>query len=143
MHLPQPGRRSRWLALAYSLAVFIWLSVEDLTIWPVTLFGSIGALLIVSLTVLSKMGGRFITARHLPLLVGLLGLVVGLGSSITVTALMFFKNARHAHVFPDYPVDLMLATLVRAPVWAVAGGLLGLSLGLGWLALRREIRNDG
>jgi hypothetical protein len=48
---------------------------------------------------------------------------------------MFFKNARHGHLFPDYTLEMMLAMLSRAPAWAIAGGLFGLSLGLGWLAL--------
>jgi hypothetical protein len=51
---------------------------------------------------------------------------------------MFFKNARHSHLYPDYPPEQLLAMLGRAPIWMLAGAFLGLSLGLGWLALRRD-----
>ncbi len=61
--------------------------------------------------------------------------MTGLGGSVATAGLMFFKNARHAHVFPDYPAGMLLATLERAPMWAAAGGLIGLSVGLGCLAL--------
>jgi hypothetical protein len=137
MRLPRPGRWLRWLMLGYGVAVFIWLAVEDVSTWPVTVFGWALALLISVLITLDKLGGRRLAARRAPLLSGFVGLTVGLGSSVAVTVLMFFKNARHGHLFPDYPPGMMLAMLERAPVWAAAGGLIGLGLGLGWLALRR------
>ncbi|HLV36766.1 MAG TPA: hypothetical protein VKY59_16705 [Spirillospora sp.] len=138
MCLPRPGRWLRWLMLAYGVAVFIWLSVEDVSTWPVAVFGWSLALLTGILITLDKLGGRKLAARRAPVLLGVAGLAVGLGSSVAVTVLMFFKNARHGHLFPDYPPGMMLAMLERAPAWAAAGGLIGLGLGLGWLALRGE-----
>ena len=137
MRLPRPGRRSRLLALMYGTAVFVWLSLEDVSVWPAAVFGTLLAILISVLVVLDKLGGRWIPAGRVPLLGIAGGAVAGLGSSVGIAALMFFKNARHAHLFPDYPAPQMLAVLERAPLWAIAGGLTGLSLGLGWLALRR------
>jgi hypothetical protein len=66
----------------------------------------------------------------------LLGAADGLGTSVATAVLMFFKNARHAHVFPDYPAGMIIAVLERAPLWAAAGALAGLSIGLAWLALQ-------
>lgn len=139
MRLPRPGRRSRLLILAYGVAVFLWLSIEDIVIWPVTLFGLGLATIIMLVLMLKNLGGRTISARSVPFLSTLTGALIGLGSSLAVAGLMFFKNARHGHLFPDYPVEMMLAILQRAPAWTVAGGLIGLSLGLVWLARRREV----
>lgn len=137
MRLPQPGRWSRLLALGYGVALFVWLSVEDTATWSAALFGLGLSSLIAILLTLDKIGGRWLAERYVPVFGVLLGAVIGLGSSPAAAVLMFFKNARHAHIFPDYPVGMILAVLERAPLWAAAGALAGLSIGLAWLALRR------
>ena len=134
IRVPSPGRRARLLTLAYGFTLFGWFSLEDLTVWPVTLFGFGLATLIILYSLSGKIGGKIIAAAYIPVLGGLTGSLIGIGSSVVVAGLMFFKNARHAHLYPDYPVEMILAMLERAPAWAIAGVLLGLSLGLGWLA---------
>lgn len=136
MHLPRPGPRSRMLAVGYGIILFFWLSIEDTALWPVIVLGTGAAVLISVLLILDKMGGRWLPAHRVPPGLSLAGAISGLGAGLAVAVLMFFKNARHAHVFPDYPTAMMLAVLERSPIWAVAGGLIGLSLGLGWLGLR-------
>jgi len=136
MRLPGLGRWSRLLALAYGFALFVWLSVEDTASWPPVLFGLGLSSLIAILLTLDKIGGRWLAGRYVPVVGFLLGAVIGLGTSLAAAVLMFFKNARHAHLFPDYPAGMMLAVLERAPLWAVAGALAGLSIGLAWLTLR-------
>jgi hypothetical protein len=136
MRLPRLGRWSRLLALGYGIALFGWLSVEDVETWPAALFGLGLSSLIVVLWTLDKMGGHRLAARHMPAGGLLLGAVIGLGASVATALLMFFKNARHAHVFPDYPAGMIVAMLERAPLWAAAGALAGLGLALAWLALR-------
>lgn len=138
MYLPTLGRGTRLLALAYGLALFFWLSLEDTHVAPVVLFGLGLAILIIGLMTLDKIGGRWLAARQFFGLIVVSGVAMGLGTSVATAVLMFFKNARHAHLFPDYPTGMIMAMLERAPLWGVAGGLLGLSLGLGWLATRRE-----
>ena len=136
MYLPRPGRWSRLLALGYGIALFVWLSVEDTASWPAAVFGLGLSSLIVILLTLDKIGGRRLAGRYLPVFGLLLGALIGLGSSPAAAVLMFFKNARHAHIFLDYPAGMILAVLERAPLWAAAGALAGLSIGLAWLALR-------
>ncbi len=136
IHWPAPGLWLRWCLIVYGISLFIWLSLEDSTLWPVTLLGIAGALLLLIWHALGRL--HPLAARWLPLLTLAGGLVVGLGSRVLIVALMFFKNARHAHLYPDYPPLLMLTTLQSAAVWALAGALVGLSLGLAWLALRRD-----
>ena len=131
-------RRLRWLLLVYGIFLFIWLSVEDLSIVPVMAFGLGAAILISVLTTSGKLGRIQTAERYLPLLMALRGALIGALTSVMVVVLMFFKNARHSHLFPDYPPAMMLAILRRAPVWVLAGGLIGLSLGLGWLVWRSK-----
>jgi hypothetical protein len=138
MPIPPSGAWLRWFAIVYGLVVFFWLSLEDITIWPAVGLGvGLSTLISVSL-ITSKMGGCTVPKRRLPLLLLGLGALTGAGSSVAAVTLMFFKNARHAHVFPDFPAGLMLDVLVRAPIWGLAGGLIGLSLGLVWWTLRED-----
>ncbi len=134
-------RRLRWLVIVYGISLFFWLSVEDVTIGPVVFLGLGAAFLIIALTTIDKLVKLRSVDRYLPPIGALLGGLMGALTSIAVITLMFFKNARHGHIFPDYPPSVMLAILQRAPIWAVGGSLIGLSVGLGWLAWRgqREI----
>jgi hypothetical protein len=132
--IPLPGRRIRLLTVGYGLLIFSWLSPEENQVWPVVLLGSGLALLGVVLTVMNKLGGRTIPVSYILPGAAILGVITGLGASITTTGLMFFKDALHAHLFPDFPPLMMLAILQRSPVWAVAGGLAGAGVAFLWLA---------
>lgn len=136
IRLARPGNRSRLLALAYGLVVFVWLGLEDSALLPVVLLGTGLAALVVVLWVMARVGGRTLSLRGV--LVGLVwvGALIGGGASVAITLLMFFKTARHAHVLPDYPVQQMLDMLARTPIWMVAGGLAGLAVAFVWLAMR-------
>lgn len=132
----------RWAILLYGISTFVWLSLEDSSLVPVTLLGMVGALLALIATTLPKLSQRPLTLPWLLPGALLAGATVGLGSRVLTVALMFFKNARHAHVFLDYPPEIMLATLQTVPPWTLAGALIGLSLSLGWLALRPDAQAD-
>lgn len=141
MRLPHRGRKARWIAILYGLLIFFWLSSEDNRIWPVTLLGAGAAVLIVAWMILSRWGGQTIPARYVPVSLALFGLLTGLGASLITALLMLFKNARHGHIFPDYPPGLMGAILERGPLWALGGALAGLGVGLAWLALQHPEEN--
>jgi hypothetical protein len=132
--IPVAGRRARLIVMGYGAALFLWMSVEDNAVWPVTLYGVGLAALIVNLTLSDKIGGKFILPRWLPLAGALWGGLNGLSANLAVTGLMFFKNAIHAHFFLDYPPALMLAMMGRAPGWTAAGSLIGIGLALAWLS---------
>ena len=136
LRIPQTGRSTRLIALAAGLITLVWLSLEDQHIGPVLLLGTALAVLITSLTTFDKLGGRVIPGRYVPAAGALIGAVIGLGASVSTALLMFFKNALHAHVFPDYPPGMILAMLQRGPLWLAAGALAGLGLALLWLAWR-------
>jgi hypothetical protein len=135
--IPVRSRGLRWLALGYGLIVFLWLSPEDTRIAPVVMLGLGLSALLVILTITGSLGGRQIPALYV-IPGGLaLGAITGVGTAITTTGLMLIKNGLHAHFFLDYPPNLMLAILERAPIWGIAGGLIGLSLAFIWLALSK------
>jgi hypothetical protein len=141
MLIPHPGRRIRLLTVGYGLLIFSWLSPEENQVWPVALLGLGLSLLGLILLVINKFGGKTVPAAYVVPCTTILGLMTGIGASITTTGLMFFKDALHAHLFPDFPPLMMLAILQRAPIWALAGGLAGAGLALAWLARPRANSN--
>jgi uncharacterized membrane protein YdfJ with MMPL/SSD domain len=109
------------------ITCLVWLSLEE---------NSIGSACILALTGvgigLAIQMARFgrdmkLTGRSLVLGSGLFGMLLGLGTAVACTLLMFFKTAVHAHPIPDYSLAQMLGTIARAPAWALAGALLGLA----------------
>jgi hypothetical protein len=141
--VPTPNRRMRLLVMGYGLLLFLWLTPEDQQVLPVTLLGLGMAGLGMSLTVMKRLGGRMIAGRMFVLSAIIAGVVIGLGGSIAIAALMFFKNALHAHLYFDFPVPMMLAMLESSPAWGLAGGFVGLGAALAWLALRQETHESG
>jgi hypothetical protein len=136
MRIPAAGPRARLIALAYGGGLMLWLSLEENSVAAAAALGLGLAALMLVLTTADKLGGRRIAAHAVPLAGALLGAAIGLGAAVASAGLMFFKNALHAHVFPDYPPGLIGALLGRGPAWTLAGALLGLGAGLAWLALR-------
>ncbi len=128
-----PSRRLRLMTMGYGLLLFIWLTPEDNTVWPVTLIGLGLALLSVIWLIQRRFGGSVFSAKYVPMSGALLGGIIGLGGALAAAGLMFFKNALHAHVFWDFPPGMVVAMLTRAPSWALAGGLAGLAIGCLWL----------
>jgi hypothetical protein len=136
LQLPARGRKLRWVIILYGLLIFLWLGPEDTHVWPVALLGSGASLLVIIWWLLGHYSGHRIPTRWLPLLTMLTGAAAGFGGSVITAVLMLLKNARHAHVFPEYPAPLMLAVLERAPAWMLAGALLGLGVSALWIALQ-------
>ena len=131
------SNRSRHLLVVAGIAILLWSSLEDIDALAVTLLGLLLATALGSWLVDSMpFNGN---GRHLsrPKRMALAGTGIGALTSVTTSLLMLFKNLRHAHVFPDYPPAMMLATLERMPLWALAGGLAGIGLGI-LLQLRHE-----
>ncbi len=132
-HVAVPNRRLRLVTMGYGLLLFIWLTPEDNTVWPVALVGLGLALLSMIWLVQRRLGGSAFSAKHVPISGALLGAIVGLGGALSSAGLMFFKNALHAHVFWDFPPAMVVAMLTRAPSWVLAGALAGLGMGCLWV----------
>lgn len=140
--LPQRSRSVRWLVILYGFLIFFWSAFEDNHIWPVSLLGTGLSALLIGLWIVNKFGGQTLNQWQILLLGALGGGMIGIGASIATVLLMLFKNARHAHLFPDFPAGLMGAILTRTPVWAWAGALVGLGLGFVALAIDNQRENS-
>ena len=113
----------------------LWLGLEDTHSAPVAALG-------LSLAVLAV--AHFAEQRAMPwsrsLTWSLLGASTGALTALTSTLLMFFKTAWHTHAFPDYPLAMLIAMLERAPIWALAGALIGLG---GYFLRRLWLKTHG
>ncbi|MGB1285190.1 MAG: hypothetical protein ACPG7F_01555 [Aggregatilineales bacterium] len=127
MHIPVLGYRLRLLSITYGLMLLVWLSTEDNSTLTVALLGTGLAILSVLLWLLQHYGGQVFSGRILTVGAIFIGAITGAGAVLATVLLMFLKTAWHSHIFPDYPAQMMLDMLTRLPVWALAGGLLGLS----------------
>jgi hypothetical protein len=138
-YVTTPNGRLRSITLAYGLLLFVWLSPEDNSVWPVATLGVGLAILSLVWFIRRRLGGSAFPAHYVPIGAALLGGIAGLGGALSSAGLMFFKNALHAHAFWDYPPAMVVAMLSRAPSWAVAGGLAGVGIGFLWVWWRVRI----
>ncbi len=116
----------RGALLLTGLAILLWSGFEDSDTSAVTLLGALLALALTLWLLTRLAAGSALKPVHFALSGALAGALV----SLCTAALMLFKNLRHAHVFPDYPAEMLLAVLQRLPPWTIAGGLAGLGIGL-------------
>ena len=133
---PRLDYRFRLIVIGYGLALLLWMSLEDTHTEPVVALGVALSLLVSLRTLLRRLGGQGVSIRQFLLILAFSGGLFGVGASISTALLMFFKNAWHAHLFLDFPPGIMLAILERAPAWGLAGVLIGIGIGLSWLAAR-------
>lgn len=136
-HLNQTSNRSRHLLVVTGIAVLLWSGLEDNDAVVVTLLGSSLATVACSMLLDWQPFHATFCRISLPKRMTLTGAFIGALASVATPMLMLFKDLRHAHIFPDYPPEMMLATVERMPFWALAGGLAGLGIGL-LLKLRQE-----
>ena len=133
---PPGDKLRRGGLLLTGLAILFWSGLEDSDTSAVTLLGALSSISL-TLWLLSRLAASpRIRAIH----IALAGALAGALAALCTATLMLFKNLRHAHIFPDYPAEMLLAVLERLPVWAAAGGLAGLGIGL-LLASRLDDRD--
>jgi hypothetical protein len=136
MRLPTLTPAVRSGAVGYGLLVFLWLSPEDNHVWPVALLGAGLAVVAGGVFAANRFGGRWIPARWILPGAALAGLVAGAGGALAAAGLMLLKSGLHSHLFPDYPLPMILAMLERAPAWGLAGLLASAALALLWMDRR-------
>lgn len=123
----KPARR---LLLVSGIAVLLWSGMEDNDALLVTLLGTLLATAATMMLLASRRFHPVMTRGSRPMQGALAGALIGKLASVATPLLMLFKDLRHAHIYPDYPAGMMLATLERMPAWALAGGLAGFGIGL-------------
>lgn len=128
----------RWNAIACAIAILVWSTPEeDRLIFP-ALLGVWLAVSIVWRTLTNRFAGQTLRGVRLIAAAALSGAASGALSSICAVLLMIFKDARHAHLYPEYPPVLLGAMLARLPAWTLAGLLLALGLILCLSTLRQR-----
>jgi hypothetical protein len=137
--IPRWRGRLRVIPLVYGVVLLLWSSLEDNSVLPVTLLGSGLAFLMTLLWVIRRFGGRTFAARNGLLGASVLGATTGLLGALASAALMLVKDGLHSDLYPDYPFSLIVDTLARAPLWALAGIFAGIGLLLAWWAVKRKV----
>lgn len=134
LNLPAFADQHRYLAIFYGVILLVWLTTESAHVLLTTLLGLGLALLIVVLSALYRLGGHSYRTRFWLPAFAIGGTLTGLLTAFTTFMLMLFKNVQHAHLYPDFPNSVMFGIVSRAPMWALAGGLIGTALALARIA---------
>jgi hypothetical protein len=135
MTLPPRVKHLRTLLIVCGILVFIWSSAEDNRVLPAVLLGLFCSVSLMLWWMSGWYGNKTLSPRNVLLVAALFGGGIGLNTSLITTLLMFLKNVRHAHLFPDYPLPLMAAVVELAPLWGAAGILFGFGIFALWWAL--------
>lgn len=114
----------RWLrliALGLGIAVLVWLPIEDLDLRLVLVFSpAICAWLAARFLInLSPEKHNFII-RHI-----IISTLAGAAVAPLAVLLMVFKSGLHGHGTPDFSFEQIRQVLLQAPLWILAGILLG------------------
>ena len=120
-----PSSLKTWRSVAFGLGLLIlfWLPIEDQSIL-------VPVLLAVAVVVVAVGFARLKYALRPPIAGFLGGLIV---SPITLLV-MVFKTGLHGHGTPDFTAQQIIQVIQLAPVWTLAGGLLG----WGWQMLAHK-----
>lgn len=137
----------RVIVIILLAVTFLWMSIEDADTTFVMLLSVNLALSAALLWAFRRYGGVAFTPRMFMMGAALVGAVTGAGVSLIAVGLMFFKNAWHSHLFPDFPLPMLGDMAARAFPWAGAGALFGLAVALLALAAATakydQSRGDG
>jgi hypothetical protein len=119
-------------ALALGILGIFWLPVEDLDDHYAVLFAAAICTLLAARWVVS------LSAQKRPrfILYIFIGSLAGLAVSPLAVLLMTFKIGLHSHPVPDFTFAQITAVALRAPIWTMGGGLIG--LGIAFLDLARS-----
>jgi len=120
---------NRHLTILTGIAVLIWSSLEDNDAALVSVLGALAATAATMMIFNTRFMRQILPRGDLPKRATAGGALIGALASVTTPLLMLFKDLRHAHIFPDYPPGMMLETVARLPIWALAGGLAGFAIG--------------
>jgi len=125
---PRKAVYLKWVTAVYILYALVWMSLEGSLVRVVIMGAGTTA---VSLAYLTR---RFWSNRTLPRGVQLggtavLGLLFGLGSGLLTLLFMAVKTGLHAHG-PEFTPQQIAWVWQQTPLWALAGLLAGLGLGM-------------
>ena len=125
-----PGRRPylKWLTAVYILYALIWIPLEGNLVRVVVMGVGTTA---VALAHLAQrfLGGKTLTRTQWLGATAVLGLLLGLGSSLLTLLFMAVKTGLHAHG-PEFTLQQITWVWQQLPLWSLAGLISGLGLGM-------------
>ncbi|KAB2905056.1 MAG: hypothetical protein F9K27_06075 [Anaerolineae bacterium] len=123
MTIPTHKSRDTTAMIGYGAVLMLWLSVENTNLVVVSVLGAGLSAMLLRLMVLRLYGGKTFSLWAPGMF--FFGLLVGFGAVWCTVGLMVFKNAWHAHAYPDFPATIVTGITQRWLSWSLAGGLLG------------------
>jgi hypothetical protein len=127
---PARNRALTLLTYIFCGAFFLWIGFEDRSLVLVALLGASLPAIFLAHFLLRRFGGTALPVRKSMLLLGAGGLLAGTLAPLTTAVLMAVKVSLHAHPYPDYTPEAVVAVVARLPVWSLAGLLAGIGLAL-------------
>lgn len=135
--IPRWNNQWRWGAILYGIVSFIWLGLEDNDAIGAAILGVSLSTLFTFAFLSNRFGGATIPLKvAFPSAIAA-GALVGGGSALATALWMFFKNARHTHIYPDFPLTMIADVLALGPTWAIVGAMIALGVLMIWVGLRR------
>lgn len=132
MILPKRLPGLRWLTAVWGVYALVWIGLEG-ELRQVVVMGVSTAVLL-GLRGWQRWGGKRPLAMHLfVLFCTLSGFLIGLFSALLTLFFMALKTGLHAHG-PEFTPQEIGWVVQQIPFWSGAGLLLGLGIGLLWLA---------
>jgi hypothetical protein len=128
MQLPVKVPGLKLVTILMAVYAVLWISWEG-ALWRVVVMGA-GITAVSLLHLLQNYGrGRVLTLRQWLGLMAGLGLLFGVGSGLLTLMFMAVKTGLHAHG-PEFSLQEIQWVSRQIPVWAMAGLLIGLGLGM-------------
>ena len=133
MHVPEHQRELRWITILWVISALVWLSFEG------ELSGTVILGIFSSALFLAQGGQKLLAGRRFSpgiwlLLAAVIGLFWGILAVLFSLLLMVVKTGVHAHG-PEFTTNEITWIGEQLPIWAFAGLLAGLGLGLITLTL--------
>lgn len=142
MRIPPLTNRYILFIIGYGVAILGWLTPEENSIWIVGLLGWGLAYLLTGLFIRQRWGGRTLSTRMTIVVAPVVGALIGVAATGLTFLLMLMKNVQHSHLVLDFPSEVVLGILQRAPLWAAAGLFATLAFVLIYLTFRRSEPDD-
>ena len=135
MTIPKKLPGLKWGIILYAAVAVVWAVLEGNLGWTV-LLGFLTSSVFIGLIIQKTLAGRELSLWAWIAVAAVIGLLWGLGGSVFTLFSMAIKTGLHAHG-PEYSAFEINWVIQQIPIWATAGLLGGLGVGLLSSALSR------